>query len=652
MSSEGHGTATRWSSRVLEVAGFRGEQVLAEHDATCTLVARRGADGERVVLVVLDPTLTRHELQVEAFRRAAEAARAVRHPHLVSLLEVGHDAERDLHYVVCEHVEGRSLAALLEEVERLTEPDAVAIAQTVCDALAAAEDAGLEHGRLSLDAVLIDAEQTPRLAGLGIHHVGGGGSTRTGAAGEAIQFLPPEAGQAVGSAGIRGDLYGVGVILYRMLTGALPWSAHTLAELTELRARVDFPDPRQRVGELSAEVVTVLRGLTARSPDGRYPSARAAALDLVRLMTGQPPVGARGSGAPDTSAFRVPDATTVDAPARPGHDSAFWGKGKAHAFKLILSSREVMLHEYVFNQDLVTIGRSPKSDVHIDNPIVSRRHAQLRREGTSFLVVALSETNATAKNGERVRGQVPVAMGDTITLSDKFRLELQWDPGAAPARADRDLSDLETSAWRKRHLDADSTPPPIDEDDSDEDSGLQPRPPADEDDPYGPASEEEPLPAFLERSPATEPAAATPPPTPAPLAAPERPRPAGDEWRALVPEPAGDLTPSGGVTELGGRTWIPPRGYLVYERSGAQVRSFVERGFQIGRSPACDLRLGGAAPRKAALVVRCSDGYRLFNVADDASLVHLNDEPVADQAVLEHGDRLIVAGVRLLFQAR
>lgn len=647
MSSEGHGTATRWSSRVLEVAGFRGEQVLAEHDATCTLVARRADDDRRVVLVVLDPTLARHDSQVAAFRRAAEAARSVRHPHLVSLLEVGRDAERDLHYVVCEHVEGRSLASLLAEVERLAEPDAVAIAQTVCDALAAAEDAGLEHGRLSLDAVLIDAEQTPRLAGLGIRHVSGGSSTRTGAAGEAIQFLPPEAGRAAGGAGIRGDLYGVGVILYRMLTGALPWPVHTLAELTELRSRVDFPDPRQRVPELSAEVVTVLRGLTARAADGRYPTARAAALDLVRLLTGQPPVGARGSGDPDTSAFRMPDATAVDPPARPGHDSAFWGKGKAHAFKLILSSREVALHEYVFNQDLVTIGRSPKSDVHIDNPIVSRRHAQLRREGTSFLVVALSETNATAKNGERVRGQAPVAVGDTITLSDKFRLELRWAPGAAPVRERADLSDLETSAWRERHLEADVTPLPTDP----EESGPQPRPPADEDDPYGAppsasAAGEEPLPAFLDRSPATEPAAAASP------SAPERLRPAGEEWRALVPEPAGDLTPSGGVTELGGRTWIPPRGYLVYERSGAQVRSFVERGFQIGRSPACDLRLGGAAPRKAALVVRCSDGYRLFNVADDASLVHVNDEPVPDQAVLEHGDRLIVAGVRLLFQAR
>ncbi len=660
MSSEGRGAATtRWSSRVLEIGGYTTVDVLGEHDATCTVTARPSGGGDLVVLVVLDPKMVRHDAQVDAFRVRAEAAQGLRHPNLAGVLEVGVDPDSGLHYAVCEHVDGRSLAALLDEQGSLPEGDAVAIAQIVCEALATAEEAGLAHGHLDAEAVLIDGDNTPRLQGLGVHHTGGS-SSASRVATDAAQFVAPEAGRSVGSGGVRADLYAVGVLLYRMLTGGYPFSADSLQELAELHRRNELPDPRSSQPDVSAGTVGVLRGLAAKDPQARYPSARAAALDLVRVMTGQEPAGPSGAGAPDTNSFRLGERTAIDGAAAGAiGDSAFWGKGKAYAYKVILSSREVALDSFVFNKDVVTIGRSPRSDLPIDNPIVSRRHAQIRRDGTTFTLVALSETNSTSLNGERVRGSVPLQLGDTIVLSEKFRLRLEWAPGAAAAAEERDLSEVDTASWRDEGSPADAA---VDVDDpygdpaygfAAKDLDADPG----EENPYAdPASAtigEETDPYGVSRDPAHTELDDDPygPPPPARPTAEEPARAAAPAGGAPA-EPAGDLTPAGGVTDLGGRAWVAPRGYLVYEREGTQVRSFVDRGFQVGRSPACDLRLGAGAPRKAALIVRCSDGYRLFNVCEDASLVQLNGEPVPDQAVLQHGDRLGVAGVRLLFNSR
>jgi hypothetical protein len=103
-------------------------------------------------------------------------------------------------------------------------------------------------------------------------------------------------------------------------------------------------------------------------------------------------------------------------------------------------------------------------------------------------------------------------------------------------------------------------------------------------------------------------------------------------------------------TESGLRKiFAPPQGFLVFERTGRQVRSFVDKGFQIGGSSACDLRLPKGAPRKAALIVRGVDAYRLYNVAPAIDMVTLNDEPVPDRAVLEDSDVITVCGVKLHF---
>ena len=85
-------------------------------------------------------------------------------------------------------------------------------------------------------------------------------------------------------------------------------------------------------------------------------------------------------------------------------------------------------------------------------------------------------------------------------------------------------------------------------------------------------------------------------------------------------------------------------------QGGRSARSLVRRGFQLGHSSVCDVRLPKPAPRKAALVVRCSDCYQLWNVCDDPSQVLLNGEAVPDQAVLQHGDRITAYGVEVRFE--
>jgi len=102
--------------------------------------------------------------------------------------------------------------------------------------------------------------------------------------------------------------------------------------------------------------------------------------------------------------------------------------------KVRVSSRGTTLAEHAFDKKVITIGRGPACDVFIDNPIVSRQHAHIRREGSRFVLKPLSTTNSTEVNGQRVREDWTLAPGDLIVLSEKFHLHVDWDPQAARLR--------------------------------------------------------------------------------------------------------------------------------------------------------------------------------------------------------------------------
>ena len=612
----------------LEIPGFtflrqigagRGGVVLKVRQAEATLA-----------LKVLDPKAFPDEAARERVLESLRAAQELDHPSLVLPTEVGFS---DPHvWILTELVEGVSLEKMLEVDGALPAEDALAITQGLLEALSALHASGLVHGNVTLASVLIDLYGQTRLTDFGLVPTLRPGEEPPLGSSPLCHpnYLAPERilGLALNE---QTDLFSVGICVYRLLTASWPFPDVSGAKLNACHVNQDVPDPGLLARGLPRGLAAFVRWLTSRDPQGRYPSASAALEDLVQIVGGESPRG------PDGTGDQVIGGDTTSGPAfnlGPGladGEEEDVLEQRSCPYRVRLSSRGMTLTDIKLDQDRAGIGRSPQSAIHIDNQIVSRRHAEIRREGHNFTIASLSATNHTLVNGERVVDPVPLSPGDLIVISDRFNLVVDWDPRVRVAERSRD---------------DDPTPPRA------QARPAQPQPrPAPDTDPTG-----RPSGASSEASGASSEESESPyapsPPSPS-TPAPGRVDPLIEEATDPRPRSRQSLD-EGSRSELrseGSRSgvWLAPRGFLVFARGGREVRSFVSHGFQVGSSAACELRLSRDLPRKAALVVRGSDGYRLYNVSPEAGAVILNDEPLSDQAVLEPGDQIVVYGQPVRF---
>lgn len=610
----------------IEIPGFTFLRQIGAGRAGVVLKVRQGE--ATLALKVLDPKVFPSE---EARARVLENLRSVQvldHPNLISPLEVGFS---DPHvWILEELVEGVSLEKMLQVDAALPLADSLAVTQGVLEGLACLEASEFVHGNVTLGNILVDLYGVTRLSSVGLVPLPTdyeepplGASALSDA-----RYLAPE--RVLGLAlDARSDLFSVGICLYRLLTATWPFPGLEGAKLSACHVNSDVPNPNL-VTNVASEAVAFIGWLTERDPLLRYPTVTAALADLVQISAGQRPLGPSGTG---------PEIVTGDTTSGPafnfgGLDEEDVEERSSCPYRVRLSSRGMTLTELTLDKDRASIGRSPQSAIHIDNPIVSRRHAEIRRQGTTFTIAALSATNETVVNGERVMDSTEIKLGDLVVLSDKFHLEIDWDPrirvptrdedptppSAKPRPAVRAAPGTRPSGRPTTQISRQHAEPVLP---AAQDIG-QPTSARD----LGPPTSAHPK---RVEEPRTEP---RPEPRPAPRS----------ESRPLTRAPETSL-------EDGNRSgvWRAPRGYVAFARGGAEVRSFVSHGFQIGSSHSCEIRLARDLPRKAALIVRSSDGYRLYNTSPKHDAVTLNDEPLADQAILEPGDQINVYGNVIFF---
>jgi serine/threonine-protein kinase len=284
---------------------------------------------KRFALKLLHPQMAENKEALARFQREAEAAGHVEHPNIVAATDFG-QLEDGAFFLVLEYVDGITLRATLAKGP-LPIARALYIARQIALALERAHGAGIVHRDLKPENVMLvtkdDDRDFVKVLDFGVARFdaanGPGGQFLT-AAGMVMgtpTYMAPE--QAVADrVGHRADLYALGVVLYEMLTGEVPFSGDLLELLTKhVTAPVPPMSERNPEVKIPPPIEAIVRKLLEKEADSRYPSARALvdAIDQVVLELGiEVPWGAPPSSA--RLAVAAPPASVVVKPPSPSHD--------------------------------------------------------------------------------------------------------------------------------------------------------------------------------------------------------------------------------------------------------------------------------------------------------------------------------------------
>jgi eukaryotic-like serine/threonine-protein kinase len=264
------------------------------------LEARIGAGGMSTVYRAFDETLQRpvaiklmnrevasDSAQLERFRREARAVAQLSHPHIVGVIDAGEDLDpsHPRSYIVFEYVEGETLKERIRRCGRLPIAESVAYAIEIARALGAAHARHIVHRDVKPQNVLIDEEGSAKVTDFGIARtLDEEGLTADGRVLGTTDYVSPE--QALGHPVTgQSDLYAVGIVLYEMLTGEVPFKGENQVAVAMKHVREALPDVQYKRPEVSAALASVIDRATAKRQEDRYGDDAELIADLEDVLS-------------------------------------------------------------------------------------------------------------------------------------------------------------------------------------------------------------------------------------------------------------------------------------------------------------------------------------------------------------------------------
>jgi eukaryotic-like serine/threonine-protein kinase len=285
---------------------YKLEAKLGSGGMSTVYLARDTTLDRQVAVKVLHREMSEQEDQLQRFRQEARAVAKLSHPNVVAVIDAGEDGGHP--YIVFEYVEGETLKQRISRLGALDPQEALAYAIEIARGLTVAHNRRMIHRDIKPQNVLIDAEGRAKLTDFGIsRQLEQDGMTATGRVLGTTDYVAPE--QAMGHAvDQRSDIYSLGVVLFEMLVGQVPFHADSQVGVAMKHVNEELPDVQQRRPELSAAAAMVVERATAKDPDRRYQQVGELIDDLSTALE----VEAARAGGTTGEATSVLDAVAPD----------------------------------------------------------------------------------------------------------------------------------------------------------------------------------------------------------------------------------------------------------------------------------------------------------------------------------------------------
>lgn len=250
---------------------YRLEDKLASGGMGAVYVATDERLNRQVAAKLLADHLAEDPRFVERFRREARAVAALAHPNIANVYDYGEDD--DCHFIVMELVEGHDLARVLREEGPLSTDRTITIAARICAALEHAHAADIIHRDVKPANVIIGPQNSVKVTDFGIARAAGDSTlTAAGSVLGSAHYISPE--QAMGeNLTPRSDVYSLGIVMYEMLTGALPFTGDSVMGVAMRHVNEDVPRARDINPDIPAALDDVVARATAKAPRDRFADA-------------------------------------------------------------------------------------------------------------------------------------------------------------------------------------------------------------------------------------------------------------------------------------------------------------------------------------------------------------------------------------------
>jgi serine/threonine-protein kinase len=241
---------------------------------------------EEIALKLIKPEIAFDKRTIERFRNELKLARKIRHKNICQMFDIGE--WNGLHFITMEYISGEDLKSFIHRSKQLSIPAAIAIAEEVCEGLKEAHGLGVIHRDLKPANIMIDRDGNSRIMDFGIARtLKGMGVTDAGVMIGTPEYMSPE--QAEGKdVDESSDLYSLGVILYEMVAGQLPFEGDTPLSIAMKHKMEAPPDPKDINPHVSENLKELLLKCLEKDPQKRYRNAEELLTDLRKIEEPEP----------------------------------------------------------------------------------------------------------------------------------------------------------------------------------------------------------------------------------------------------------------------------------------------------------------------------------------------------------------------------